>query len=167
MNKKKNKEGLHLLIKILVIGFVIFLLSTFVFGVLIVKDNNMYPRISEGDLLLYYRLSDEYNSGDVVVCEVNGETVVGRVIAKGGDIVDFTKDGRILVNNMPLGQEMFYNVIPNQDGPIEYPLTIENSQYFILSDYSAESEKDSRTFGTVSNKEIKGETITVARRRGF
>lgn len=167
MGKKKNKEGLSLLIKIFVIGLVIFLLSTFVFGVLIVKDNNMYPRISEGDLLLYYRLSDEYNSGDVVVCDVNGETVIGRVIAKGGDIVDFTKDGRILVNNMPLGQEMFYNVIPNQDGPIEYPLTIENSQYFILSDYSAESEKDSRTFGTVSNKEIKGETITVARRRGF
>jgi len=68
---------------------------------------------------------------------------------------------------MPLGQEMFYNVIPSQDGPIEYPLTIENSQYFILSDYSAESKKDSRTFGTVSDNEIKGETITVARRRGF
>lgn len=167
MNKKKNKEGLYLLLKVSIFALVIFLLSTFVFGVLIIRDNNMYPRISEGDLLFYYRLSDEYNSGAVVVCEVDGETVVGRVIAKGGDTVDFTQDGRILVNDMPLSQEMFYNAFPNQNVPVEYPLTIEDSQYFILSDYSTKTDKDSRTIGTVSSKQIKGETITVVRRRGF
>lgn len=45
MDKKKNKEGLNLLIKIITTMLVIFLLSTFIFGILIVKDNNMYPRM--------------------------------------------------------------------------------------------------------------------------
>ena len=63
------------------------LLFGFVFGVTPMADDDMSPRISAGDLLLYYRLADDYVSGDVMVFQKDGEQYVGRVVARGGDTV--------------------------------------------------------------------------------
>ncbi|MEE1504643.1 MAG: signal peptidase I [Acutalibacteraceae bacterium] len=166
-NKKKNKELINLLLKIGSVVLILFLLFTFVFGIKDVRTNNMHPMVNEGDLVFCYRLVGDLNSGDVAVLKHGEETVLGRVIAKEGDTVSFTDNGRVLVNDMPLGYEVYYEAEPNKDANIEYPLTIEDGKYFILSDYCTESDKDSRTFGTVSNEDVEGRLILLLRRRGF
>lgn len=166
-SKKKNKELLTLLAKVGSLVVIIFLLLTFVFGIKDIRTNNMHPMVNEGDLVFYYRLVGDLNSGDVVVFKHGEETVLGRVIAKEGDTVGFTDNGRVLVNDMPLGYEVYYEAKPNEDANIEYPLTIEDGQYFILSDYCTESEKDSRSLGTISIEDVEGRLILLMRRRGF
>lgn len=167
MEKKKNKETVNLAIKIGSLVFILFILFSFIFGIKIVKTSNMHPMVNEGDLIFYYRLVNNLNSGDVIVYNHEGNVVVGRVIAKEGDTVSFTEDGRVLVNKMPVGSEFYYNAKPNKEADIEYPLLVEDGRYFVLSDYCTESDNDSRTFGTIETKNIKGRLIMLFRRRGF
>lgn len=165
--KKKNKELINLLIKVGSFVAVLFVMFTFVFGIKIVRTNNMHPMVNEGDLVFYYRVPNALCSGDVVVFDHGEKTLLGRVIAQEGDIVSFTDNGHILVNGSPLGYEVYYEAKPNEDVDIQYPLTIKEGQYFILSDYCTDSDEDSRTLGTMGDEEIRGRTILLLRRRGF
>ena len=54
------------------IVFMVLLFGVF-FGVTPMKNNDMSPRISSGDVLLYYRLEKNFHSQDVVVFEKDGK----------------------------------------------------------------------------------------------
>ena len=59
-----------------------------------------------------------------------------------------------------------YYPTPAWEGTVEYPLTLEEDEVFVLSDYR-ERAKDSRYFGPVTKKELKGTVITAIRRSGI
>lgn len=142
------------------------LLFGFVFGVTPMADDDMSPRISAGDLLLYYRLADDYVSGDVMVFQKDGEQYVGRVVARGGDSVEVTEEAALVVNGSTvLETDIYYSTPRYENGP-EYPVALAEDEYFILCDYR-EGARDSRYFGPVSRDEIKGKVITVIRRSGL
>ena len=142
------------------------LLFGFVFGVTPMADDDMSPRISAGDLLLYYRLADDYVSGDVMVFQKDGEQYVGRVVARGGDTVEVTEEATLVVNGSTvLEMDIYYSTPRYENGP-DYPVTMAEGEYFILCDYR-EGARDSRYFGPVSRDEIKGKVITVIRRSGL
>ena len=142
------------------------LLFGFVFGVTPMADDDMSPRISAGDLLLYYRLADDYVSGDVMVFQKDGEQYVGRVVARGGDTVEVTEEATLVVNGSTvLETDIYYSTPRYENGP-DYPVTMAEGEYFILCDYR-EGARDSRYFGPVSRDEIKGKVITVIRRSGL
>ena len=123
----------------------------------------MFPRISAGDLLLYYRLEKNYNSEDVLVFKKEGKLSTGRVVAHGGDSVEITGDGELKVNgNVVVESNVFYKTYP-YGKKVKYPLKLKNGEVFLLCDYR-EGGKDSRYFGAISKKEIKGKVITVLRR---
>ena len=46
---------------------------------------------------------------------------------------------------------------------VNYPLSLKKDEVFLLCDYR-EGGRDSRYFGAVSKKEIKGKVITILRR---
>ena len=46
------------------------------------------------DRVLYYRLDKQPLAGDIIICKKNGKQYVDRVIAKGGDSVEITEEGR-------------------------------------------------------------------------
>ena len=142
------------------------LLFGFVFGVTPMADDDMSPRISAGDLLLYYRLADDYVSGDVMVFQKDGEQYVGRVVARGGDTVEVTEEATLVVNGSTvLETDIYYSTPRYENGP-DYPVTMAEGEYFILCDYR-EGARDSRYFGPVSRDEVKGKVITVIRRSGL
>ena len=85
------------------------LLFGFVFGVTPMADDDMSPRISAGDLLLYYRLADNYVSGDVMVFQKDGEQYVGRVVARGGDTVEVTEEATLVVNGSTVLETDIYS----------------------------------------------------------
>lgn len=142
-------------------------LFSFLFGFHAQPNNEMAPKISAGDLLLYYRLDKDFKSQDVVVYEKEGKTYCGRVIARPGDSVDISESGGMIVNGSQLIEpEIFYQTYRRGEGVISYPLTLSVNQVFILGDYR-EGANDSRMFGPVNTAEIKGKVITALRRSGL
>jgi signal peptidase I len=151
--------------KLLVTGLILWTIFTFVFGLARVNGESMYPRIRDGDLILYYRLDREYSQGDVVTFLIDGNRRTARVVAKGGDVVEITEEGQLLVNGNVQEEEIFYPTEKSSDG-ITYPCTVEEGSYFVLCDFRTAST-DSRDYGTVSGKDISGKVITLLRRRGI
>ena len=76
----------------------LWLLFGVVLGVGAVTTGEMAPRICSGDVMLYWRLSQSFNEGDVVVYTADGEERLGRVVARPGDEVTITESGELMVN---------------------------------------------------------------------
>ena len=126
----------------------------------------MFPRVLDGDLLLYSRISKDLHSDDILVYDVGGKVYVGRMKARGGEVVDISETGEFLINGAVQAEEIFYPTEKDVDSDIEYPLTVREGYYFILSDFRTNCE-DSRILGDVSEENIKGKVISMFRRRGF
>jgi len=148
---------------------IVWLLFFQVLGLTQMPNNDMSPRIDAGDLLVFYRIDNSFKFQNVVVymkeMPDTGETklLVGRVLAVGGDIVEISSGGRLIVNgNTLIEPKIFYSTEPREGGP-EYPLQLGEDEYFILAD-SRQEGTDSRYFGPVSSSEIIGSVITVVRR---
>lgn len=163
LNQEDVRSFVTRLILFLILLFVLF---GIVFGIQPMKNDDMSPRISAGDLMLYYRLESTYQSQDVIVFEKEGQTYIGRVVAKGGDSVEITEDSELQVNESIVMENDIYYKTPQYEDGIEYPCELEEDQYFVLCDYR-EGAKDSRIFGPVDRSEIKGNVITVIRRSGL
>lgn len=125
----------------------------------------MYPRVRDGDVLLYYRMVEDLHIGDVVVLEKDGEEYAGRIIAQTGDTVNIDDEGQLFINGAVQSEEIFYATF-KKENKIKYPLTINDGEYFILCDFRTNAT-DSREYGPVSREEIKGSVIAVFRRRGI
>ncbi len=134
-----------------------------VFGVAVMGDEDMAPRLSAGDLMLYYRLEDSFSSQDIVVFVKDGEQFVGRIVARGGDTVEVTDQATLVINGSTVIESDIYYSTPAYDSDVTYPLTLAEDELFILCDYR-EGAEDSRSFGAVKVSEVKGKVITVIRR---
>jgi signal peptidase I len=126
----------------------------------------MYPRLRDGDLILYYRLEQDYQIGDVVVFERRNYPRVARIVAQGGDVVDLNADGQLVVNGNVQEEEVFFATEPDENGEVTFPYTVEADSYFVLCDYRIASV-DSRSFGTIPQSDLDGKVVTVLRRRGI
>ena len=94
------QDIVQLLLKIAFIVLAVFLIFTFLYGIVRINDVSMKPAIKDGDLVIYYRLDKRFISGDVAVFKDDGRTTTGRVVAVAGDTVDITKNGlKIMVQN--------------------------------------------------------------------
>lgn len=134
-----------------------------IFGLTPMKGGDMQPKIAAGDLLLYYRLQDEFARNDIVLMRRDGAQYVGRIIGLPGDTVEITEGKELVINgNRIVETEIFYETEAFVEAT-QYPLTLGDSEYFIMGDHR-ESAKDSRYFGAVKETELKGKVITAIKR---
>jgi signal peptidase I len=154
----------HFLAKLLTLCLAIWVIFTFVFGIRQNSGNTMFPAIHDRDLMLYYRLESDYEVEDVVVFSVQGHNRIGRVVARGGDVINVNEDGYLTVNGHTLVEnEIFYPTF-SLDGVVTYPYTVEEGSYFLLCDYRTGSS-DSRAFGAIAKGDIDGKVIAILRQR--
>lgn len=137
-----------------------------VFGVMPAPNDDMSPRISAGDLLLYYRLTDDWITGDVVVVEQEDHRYVSRIVARGGDTVEITDQATLVVNGSTVIESDIYYSTPAYESGVTYPVTLAQDEVFVLCDYR-EGARDSRYYGPVNTQDILGKVITVVRRSGL
>lgn len=149
--------------KLIMMVLLLWILFGVLFGITPMRNNDMSPRISAGDLLLYYRLDENYRTNDVVVFEKDGTEYTGRIVGKGGESVEITEDSQLKVNGSSVIETDIFYSTPRYEEGIEYPVELAEDEYFILCDYR-NGAKDSRYFGPVSRSEIKGKVITILRR---
>jgi len=161
-----KEEITSFLSKLIMMVILMWVLFGVVFGITSMKNNDMSPRMSSGDLLLYYRLEDTFRSQDVVVFEKEGKQYVGRIIARNGETVEITEDSHVKVNGSTVVETDIFYTTSRYGDEVTYPVELTDTQYFVLCDYR-NGAKDSRYFGAVEKSEIKGKVLTVIRRRGL
>lgn len=153
------KYGWLMDMKKFILLFVIVLLSfRFVIGFSFIKGDSMEPSLTDGEMVLYLRINPEYQAGDVVSVRVpEGEYYVKRIIATAGDTIDI-KDNKVYRNEELLEEPYIQGVTLPKEGAVRYPLTLEEGQIFVMGD-NRESSKDSRSFGVIGKRQIKGKLL--------
>lgn len=164
-NKQALRDIRAFLTKLAAILLIGWLLSGFIFGITVMEGEDMYPRIRDGDVLLFYRLQREYHIGDVATFTRDGRRYTGRIAAQGGDTVDITEEGQLLVNGSVQDEEIFYPTETLNSG-VEFPCEIPGGSVFLLCDFRTNGI-DSRSYGPVDRDELDGKVMTILRRRGI
>ena len=161
--EREKAEVKYFLIRFGVMIAVFWILFGVVFGVTAMKDNSMSPKLEAGDLVLYYRLDRKLADHSVVVFRKDGIRYIGRIVARGGDTVEVAGEDGLFINGSRVMENDIYYRTPVYDGKVDYPVTLQEDEVFVLGDYR-EGAKDSRYFGPVKHSEIKGTVITAVRR---
>ena len=159
------QDIIYLLLKIAMIGVVVVLLFTFMFGIFRVTDISMKPMIQDGDVVVFYRLDKDYVASDPLVVSYEDEQQVRRVAAVAGDTVDITEAGLLINGSLVQELDVFEETLRYEDG-ISFPITIKEGQVFVLGD-GRENSIDSRLYGAVDIKDTLGKVMTIIRRRNI
>ena len=149
MKKKLVNEIISYL---LIIIFVV-LFRTFILTPVRVKGPSMIPNLKEKDVLLLNKLKRTYKRGDVVVIKLSGkkEEMIKRIIGLPGDTIEI-ENGVVYINTKKI-KEPYKN---GMTGNVE-SIKLKDNEYYVLGDNRGLS-MDSRLFGPVTKKEIKGKT---------
>ena len=154
------KEGyIRLFWRIVLIVAVGWLLFTQVFLMGQAPDNEMFPAVEAGDLLIGYRLEQNLEKEDVVVL---GDVYKRQILGCETDVITMDDTGTLLVNGTAQTGEIAFPTYAKEG--ITYPYTVPEGSVFILGDYRTHA-KDSREFGPISTEDVKAKVITILRRR--
>lgn len=144
------------------IPMLLILVTVFSFGVNM--SASMEPTIIEGDSSVIFPWVHEIKSGDIVgIAEdgaPKGHYYSKRVIGVPGDTIEFY-NGEVYVNFKLLDEpyikgKTFYR----EEGEDKVSITLSNDGYFVMGD-NRESSFDSRNYGEVKRKAIKGKVILI------
>lgn len=158
------EEWRGLIIRIAVLAIAGYVLFTQVFLLAQVTGLGMFPAVKDGDLLVVFRLQEEYAKDDVVTYQAEGRRYVGRIVARENDVVTLDESGTLTVNGTPQSGEILYPSYAKEG--MEYPYRVPEGHVFLMGDYRTQTE-DSRDFGPISMDNVEGKVITILRRRGL
>ena len=152
----------ELITKFILILCVVYIVFTYCFGMLRMKGISMVPSISDGDLVVYYRLEKEFRTGDIVVFDNGKDTYVLRIVASEGQTVDINGSGDLMINGHIEEDQSYFKTKEAEDSNIKFPYVVEKGKIFVIGDYRKES-KDSRIFCAINKTEIKGKVLSILR----
>ena len=154
-----------LLVKIVLILTISYIVFTYCFGVLRMHGISMVPSISDGDLVIFYRLDKDFIRGDIIVFKTDeSKTRVLRIVATEGQTVDINGSGELMINNHVEEEQAYFKTEEIKDSSIEFPYVVEKGKLFVIGDYRVNSQ-DSRIFGAIDKKEVKGKVLSILRTR--
>lgn len=111
----------------------------------VIPDNSMYPKFSEGNLAVFNRLayvSHEPKRGEVILFFQNDsqELYTSRIIGLPGDHVEF-RDGYVVINDRYCNESAYLG--PDVETNCSLDFLVPANSYFVLDDFRMGSE-DSR-----------------------
>ena len=159
------KEFLDFSRTLIIMSTVCWVLFGFVIGIDTVQNEDMKPRLTAGDIIIYYRPDKSPDIREIIVIKKNETKYIGRVVAAGGDKVEIMETGGIKINDAAYVENYIYeSTYPLTT--LEYPVVLAEDEYFILADARGSGE-DSRYFGVIKQSEIQGKAAGLFRRSGF
>lgn len=171
----KKRSGLRsvlgFIIMIAIVALITIALRTFVFVPYDIPSGSMEETINPGDMVFSEKVSYYFRDpepGDIVTFadpQVPGRTLIKRVIATGGQVVDFAGghvviDGQVLDEPYTNGQPSypFERTAPNV--AISYPFVVPEGQIWVMGDNRTASQ-DSRYFGAVDLNAVDGRASMI------
>ena len=155
---KKLADNLYEIASVIMTSIIaIVILFTFIFRLVGVDGISMEPTLKENDWLITTTATSTYKYKDIVIVvqpTMLNKPLVKRVIGTEGDKVEI-KDGGLYLNDKLIEHE--YYIFSNEDNGL---YILGNNQYFVLGDNIKVSE-DSRYFGLIDEKDIKGQVILI------
>ena len=155
----------NLIIEIAILVAALIILFTFFFGITVQHGNEMYPALKDGDIVLYYRTSELINT-ESCVYKAAGEIHTGRLVASTGTLISSTADMQLTFDGIylpPSPNDGIYDRTYAAEGE-PLPVKVKENHYFVLGDNRC-TASDSRVFGQISRKSIKGRIIAILRVR--
>jgi len=152
-----------LFVKVLLAAAAAWLIFTEGFLVAQVSGIDMFPALKDGDLMIVFRLQQDYAKNDVISVNVAGERHIGRIVARETDVVMLDETGTLTVNGTVQAGDILYPSYAKEG--LSYPYRVPEGHVFILGDYRTQAE-DSRDWGAVPMAQVEGKIITILRRRG-
>jgi len=152
----RGREWKHFLVECVVLAAVIYVLFHWVIGIAFVSGTSMEPSLKDGELVVFYRLDSGYQENDIVIIHREGNLeYIKRIVAAGGDKVELSEEGKLLVNGVPEQSHTVYTETRATSENVAFPYEVPEGCYFVLGDNRVNS-KDSRMFGAVAEEEITG-----------
>lgn len=146
----------------------VILILTFIFRVVTVSGDSMYPSYIDGEKLIVTNLGHDLQQGDVVVVtNVLDEPIIKRIIAVEEQTVDIDyQTGTVYVDGEALDETQFgleNGITTSPSGayePLVFPQTVPKGCVFVLGDNRSIS-KDSRyaEVGMIDERHILGEVV--------
>lgn len=142
-----------------VVGILIFI---FVFRVIGVKGDSMFPTLHNGDRIVASGILYDPQAGDVVILKSDyySQPLVKRIIAVENQTVDIDfKSGIVYVDGIALNEPYIYESTHVDEGFVG-PVTVPEGCLFVMGDNRNESN-DSRSpdIGFIDEREIFGEVL--------
>lgn len=146
-------------------------LRTFVFVPYEIPSGSMEQTIMTGDMVFSEKVSYYFRgpeAGDIVTFEdpeVEGRTLIKRVIATGGQTVDLIDgavyvDGQKLDEPYTLGKESYPLAHTASDVRISFPYTVPQGELWMMGDNRTASQ-DSRYFGSIPVNSVTGRAALI------
>ena len=173
--EKRRSNVLRSLLSIVVMVAVVALgvvaLRAFVFVPYEIPSGSMEDTIMTGDMVFSEKVSyymREPQQGDIVTFddpEVEGRTLIKRVIATGGQTVDLV-NGKVVVDGVELdepyvsGKESLPLTRTATGVTLSYPYTVPSGCIWVMGD-NRTSSQDSRYFGAIPLSSISGRAAFV------
>lgn len=161
-HKKKNRRCLYR--DLIITAAVVFLLFNIIAGIAIVQGDSMNPGLTNGSVVLFYRLDNTYKRDDIVIFQPTGgkQLLVKRVVAIAGDRIDIDdKTGTLLVNGIS-PKELTGCKTYTRDNGVKFPFTVPSNCIFVLGD-NREVALDSRSLGAIKTSRLLGKVFFEVR----
>ena len=143
----------------------LFIIFSFIFGITLAPANDMFPAVHKGDLIVYYRPGKIINTDVVIYTDPGGSLQIGRVKGTQGETVGKTEGGLLTINgNIQPVQRRSGLYDETHAGTKDISGEIGTDEFLILGDSRA-TASDSRSFGLIRRRDIKGKVFTIIRRR--
>ena len=160
----KQNGWIRIAVKIAVLALSLWIIFGLCFGLHRMNGVGMAHRIEDGDLVLYSRLVDAYAADDPVLFEYDGEVYLSSILALPGDLIEIDERGCLRVNGVQVSDDIVYNLEQDETPDFSTPYLVPNGSYFVLNE-NLESMEDSRSFGAIWAKDIKGKVVGILRTR--
>lgn len=161
--KSVGNEILEWLESIAISIFIVILVFTFVFRIVIVDGSSMFPTLEDGQRLVISHLFYTPKQGDIVVVNSKGlnKTIIKRVIATEGQTVDINFDKHtVTVDGKTLDEPYINEPTIRNDGGNTYPLVVPKNTIFVMGD-NRNNSTDSRNslVGFIPIDDVLGKAI--------
>ena len=124
----------------------------------VIQQGSMEPTLWDGDYVIFMS-GREIRRGDIIAFHYNNQTLIKRVIATGGEEVNITSDGIIIIDGEEL-EEPYVNRRYLDENSIKLPYVVPDEKYFVVGDnrlLSADSRME--VIGAVAQEQISGKAI--------
>lgn len=166
---EKFQPWLKLIGKIAFLLFAVFIIFGVLFGVGRNVGVAMSPNLKDGELVLFSRLWNSYTNNDVVLYEHDGKAEFSRILALPDQIVDLNDDGYLTVNGVIESSRAIVDITDEEafaKVKQSFPYRVPSKRYYLLND-NYDCDDDSRVFGAVEEKDIKGKAMSTLKVRNI